>query len=400
MRRVLFVDDQQHVLDAHRAAMKKYRDKVESIFALGAEAAMSIVRTEPVDVVVTDMHMPGVNGAMLLEAVKEDRPDIVRLMLCPPAEIDSLFVALPVSHQTLAKPLDADLLFNLIERVYRLRELLTDSLRKKIGGLQQLPSVPTVYLEMMSAMAKPTVSPARISRIIERDSAMSAKTLQLVNSACFGISRRITSIDQAVAFLGMDLVRDLSLSVHMFSALEPTAMRSGYRFEAEQTHLFQTARLVKRLLNSPRHARHASTAALLHDIGNLVLAVCSPEIYKTVAQACKTTGRPQFEIEAEMLGVTHAEVGAYLLGLWGLPHPIVEAVAYHHNPAAALERTLDIPTAVAVANAVVEEIMENRPLPFEHHLESLKLIDHLPEWRQMAREELLPENNPRLALVK
>jgi HD-like signal output (HDOD) protein len=325
---------------------------------------------------------------MLLGAIKEDHPDIVRIMLCPLSEVDSVLVALPVSHQILAKPLDADALYNSIERIYGLRELLTDSLRKKIGGLQQLPSVPTVYFEMMSAMSRMDVSATKIARILERDSAMAAKTLQLVNSACFCLSRRITSIDQAVAYLGMDLVRDLSLTLHMFAALEPTAMRSGFSFDAEQEHSLLTSKVVRRIVTNPRQSRNAFTAVLLHDIGDLILAVCNPENFRKVLLACKKTGRPQYEVEAELLGVTHAEVGAYLLGLWGLPHPIVEAVAYHHNPSAALERTFDIPTAVSLANGLVEEITENRPFPFEAHLQSLGVAGHLDRWRAIAKEEL------------
>jgi len=390
MRRILFVDDHPAVLNAHREAMKKYVEQIEPLFAIGAERALELVRNEHIDVIVADMHMPGIDGPTLLAMIKQDYPDLVRIIICPPSEIDSVFVALPVSHQVLSKPLDAEALLHALERIYGLRELLTESLRKKIGGLQQLPSVPTVYFEMMAAMARDDVSPSKIARIIERDAAIAAKTLQLVNSACFCLSRRITSVDQAVAYLGMDLVRDLSLTVHMFAALEPTAMRAGFSFDAEQEHSLLTAKLVRRLLPSPRQSRNAFTAALLHDIGNLILAVCNPDDFKKVMTACATSGRSQYEIEAEMLGVTHAEVGAYLLGLWGLPHSIVEAVAYHHNPSAALEKTFDIPTAVSLANYLIEEILEERSVPIEAHLESIKVLPNLPRWREMAREELQP----------
>jgi HD-like signal output (HDOD) protein len=390
VRRILFVDDQADFLSAYREAMKKYRSQVDTMFALGAEAALEQVRKEPIDVIVSDMHMPGIDGTTLLGTIKEDFPHIVRIMLCPQSEMDSIFVALPVSHQILTKPLDADALCNAIERIYGLRELLTESLRKKIGALQQLPSVPTAYLEMMSAMAKPDVSMAKIARIIEKDTAMAAKTLQCVNSACFCLSRRITSVDQAVAYLGMDLIRDLSLTVHMFAALEPTAMRSGFSFDAEQEHSMLTAKVARRLVPGPRLSRNAFTAALLHDIGNLILAVCKPEEFKKVMTSCKNTDRPAHEIEAELMGVTHAEVGAYLLGLWRLPHNIVEAVAFHHNPSAALERSFDVPTTVSVANALVEEAILNRPITIEAHLESLNVLDRLPRWRAMTREELQP----------
>jgi HD-like signal output (HDOD) protein len=369
--------------------MEKYSGQVEMTYAVGAEAAMDIVRSEPVDIVVTDMHMPGVDGAMLLGAIKEDHPHIVRIMLCPQSETDSILVALPVSHQILAKPMVPEGLWNAIERIYQLRELLTDSLRKKIGGMQQLPSVPTVYFEMMAAMARPDVSAQKITRILEKDAAMAAKTLQVVNSACFCLSRTISRLDQAVAYLGMELIRDLSLTVHMFAALEPTAIRSGFSFDAEQEHSLLTARVARRLVSNPRNAQQAFTAALLHDVGNLVLAVCIPEKFKLVTVASKTSGRPSHEVETELLGVTHAEVGAYLLGLWGVPHPIVEAVAYHHNPSVAMERSFDIPTVVAVANALVDEIVLGRTFPaIEEHLESLKVIDKLPRWASIAREEL------------
>ena len=387
MKRILFVDDKSEVLDEHRKSMNKYSGQVDSLYAVGGNAALDLVRNTPIDVVVSNMHMPGMDGPTLLATIKDEYPALIRIMLCPQSETDSIFVALPVTHQMLSKPLDADALFNAMERIYGLRGLLTDSLRKKIGGLEQLPSVPSVYLEMMSAMARPDISMAKIVRIIERDGAMAAKTLQLVNSVCFGLSRRITTVDQAVAYLGMDLIRDLSLTVHMRTALEPTAIRCGFSFNAEQEHSLVTAKVAKRLVSSPSQARNAFTAGLLHDIGKLVLAVCVPE-FKQVLQVCRASGRPSHEVEEEMLGMTHAEVGAYLLGLWGLPHAIVEAVAYHHNPGAALERTFDIPTAVSLADALVEGIGGDVSPALEQHLETLKVIDKLPRWRAIAQEEL------------
>jgi HD-like signal output (HDOD) protein len=388
VKRILFVDDQPEILSAHRAAMKKYRGQVDTIFEVTPEAALQILREMHVDVVVSDMHMPRKNGPALLAVIKELHPDVVRIMLCPPLETDSVLLALPVSHQVLAKPLDADVLWNAIERIYRLRALLTDTLRKKIGGLKQLPSVPTVYMDMMAAMARPDMAMVKIARIIEQDAAMATKTLQLVNSVCFGLPKSVTSIDQAVSYLGMDLVRDLSLTINIFSALEPTASRAGFSFTGEQEHALIVAKVARRLVSGRRAAQNAFTASLLHDVGKLVLAVCMPEQFKQVMHICSATGRPSHEVESEMLGMTHAEVGAYLLGLWGLPYSIVEAVAYHHNPSGALERTFDTPTAVSVANALVEHFTVGKPLTLEHHLASLNVLEKLPQWTAIAQEEI------------
>ena len=388
MRRILFVHDQQEVLDSHRESLKKYGGQVEPMFALGVEAALESARSAPIDVVVADLHMRHMDGPGLLRKMKEQHPDIIRLILCGQQEFDSIFVALPTAHQIIAKPLDVEILLNIVERTCRLRELLTDSLRKKIGGVEQLPSVPTVYLELTRAMSDPNVTNPKIARIIAKDPPMAARTLQLVNSACFGLAKQITSLDTAIAFLGMDLIKNLSLAVHIFAALEGLAVRSYFSFDAEQQHSLITAKVAKRLVSGRRQSQNAFTAALLHDIGKLVLAVCIPEKFIKIQLASKASRRSLHEIEAEMLAVTHAEVGAYLLSLWGLPYPIVEAVAYHHNPSAALERTFDVPTAVAVANALVDDAEGNPPIAIAEHLQSLAMIDELPAWTAIAHEEL------------
>ncbi len=395
MRRILFVDDQAQILNGYKESLKKYAGQIEPLYALNGEAALETLGQDSVDVIVSDMHMPGMDGPMLLRTVKDKHPGVVRLMLGHPHDLDSAFFALLTVHQVLSKPLDFEALFNAIERTCRLRELLTDSLRDKIGAVGQLPPIPSVYLELTNAMTRPDVSNQKIARIIEKDAAMAAKTLQLVNSACFGLLRSVTTLENAIAYLGMDLIRDLSLTVHIFCGLEGTAVRSGFSFEAEQHHSLVTARIGKKLLPNRQQAHHAFTASLLHDLGKLVLAVCVPERYKEVRQLCKVSGRPEHEIEGEVLGFTHAEVGAYLLGLWGLPFPVIEAVAYHHNPTVALERNFGIPTAVSLANALVEEAMGDQPLAIVDHLEALGVTGKLEAWRAIARQEIenaIPES--------
>ena len=400
MRRILLVDEDPVRLNKTQNALFEYRGHVYVVGALGGEAAIRELRTNPCDVVISNMRMRGMDGGLLFERIKEERPDAVRIMLCNPNDQNAVFVALPVSHQVLADPCDGQTLFNAVERACRLRGLLTDSLLKQVGNIEKLPSIPAVYHQLMTAMANPDVSTKQVAQIVERDTAMAAKLLQLVNSACFGLSRSITSLDQAVVYLGLELIRNLALTVHVFSALEHTAMRSGLSLESQQEHSLMVARVAKRLVLKPSAARDAFTAALLHDIGKLVLAVCIPAKFKMVVQTCSVTGRPGYEVEAEILGVTHAEVGAHLLSLWGLPYPIVEAVAYHHNPAAAIERTFDTPSAVSVAEALVNEAQGFKPSwDVKAHLSSLKVLDRLPRWTAIAREEIHVVN-PALALVE
>jgi HD-like signal output (HDOD) protein len=398
MIRTLFVDDHAEVLNGYRESLENTAD-IHTFLAQGSEAAIKALQTMSIDVLVVDTRLRGIEAPKLLRIAKDKYPNIVRLMLCPQYEMQSTLFTLSVAHQVLSKPLDTTVLVNAIERSRRLHELLTDSLRKKIGGLEHLPPTPAAYLELIDAMDRSDASNLKIAAIIEKDAAMAAKTLQLVNSACFGILKHVTKLESAVAYLGMDVIRGLSLTMHLVSALESTAIRAGFSFEAEQEHSVVTAKVARRLLSSPREAQDAFTAGLLHDVGKLVLAVCIPERFTEAQRVCAVTGRLPHEVESELLGVTHAEAGAYLLGLWGIPYSIVEAVAYHHNPSAALERTFDVPSAVSLANAVVESITDNRPIHIADHLESLGVMRELPAILAMAGEEL-ERTAPETAVVQ
>lgn len=381
MKRVLFVDDEQNILDGLRNLLWKYRRKLDMAFARGGEAALEQLAEGPFDVIVSDMRMPGMDGATLLQKVKQEYPDTVRIVLSGHAERETIFRALPVSHQFLSKPCGAEKLCNVIEQACRLRELVSDeSLRKAVGGIEKLPSLQTTYHELMHAMAQPDASAQTVAGIVQKDPAMCAKLMQLVNSACFGPMKSVTRIDQAVDYLGLELIRNLALTVNAFASLEQTPSSSVVSFEAQQQHSFLTAKVASRLFPDPQKAQDAFTAGLLHDVGNMALELCVPERFPVCPD--------------QVGGTTHAEVGAYLLGLWGLPYPIVETVAYHHYPAGAAETTFDLPSAINVADALVDQAMgnnagqrENSEIDMER-LTALNVASRIPEWSAIAAEEV------------
>jgi putative nucleotidyltransferase with HDIG domain len=388
LRRILFVDDEQHILDGLEDLLRKYRHQLEMVFATSGAEALEELAKAPFDVIVSDMRMSRMDGAMLLQKVKQEYPGVVRIVLSGHADRDAIFMALPVAHQFLAKPCDTDYLKNVIEQACRLRGLLHDeSLRQPIGGIEKLPSLPVMYHQLMAAMANPETSAQMIARIIEQDPAMSAKVLQLANSACFGSSRSIGRIQQAVVHLGMELIKNLSLTVHIFSGSGKRPASSMYR--EHQAHALLAARVAAKLLPDRQQSQLAFTAALLHDIGKIVLGECIPDRYAGVLlESCRATGRPVHEVELELLGVTHAEVGAYLLGLWGLPNPIVEAVAHHHNPAGSSEKSFGILAAVHIANALVHEGRGGESRIDEAWLESLGVLSELSRWKEIVEGEL------------
>jgi HD-like signal output (HDOD) protein/CheY-like chemotaxis protein len=380
LHRILFVDDEPSVLDGLRNVLRKERKRWKMVFALGAEAALAEIEAAHFDVVVSDMRMPGMDGAALLQAIRERDPSVTRIILSGHAERDLLIRALPVAHQFLSKPCDADVLRAVVQRACGLHALLgDDGIRRAIGRLERLPSPPRTYLRLTQLLSAPGVDIRDIAAVVEQDVAMSAKVLQLVNSAYFGLPRRMTSVADALRYLGLDLVRSLTLSVHALGEMRAVA---GLSMERLQEDAIVAARLARRFCSDRAAGDDAFTAALVHDIGRIALGVGLPEAAAAIAAEAASTGQPIQEVERVHLGVSHAEVGAYLLGSWGLPMAVVEAVAYHHDPGLVGETSAGVVAQVHVATALA-----HGTAPDVAFLERAGVLPSLARWTAEADEE-------------
>jgi HD-like signal output (HDOD) protein len=394
LKRILFVDDEPAVLEGLRNLLRKQRLIWKMTFALGGKAALEELEKGPFDVVVSDMRMPGMDGAQLLARIKDLHPGVARVVLSGHADQEMVRRALPVAQQYLSKPCDGDVLRGVIDRVCRLQSLVAGtSVREIVGGLDKLPSIPESYWLLTREIEDPDSRTDAIARIVQRDPAMSAKVLQLVNSAYFGLSRPVTSVAHAISYLGLDLLKGLALTLNVFAATEARSP-GGLSFERLQQAAVLTARLAKHMLRDPKEAESAFTAGVLHDIGRMVLALAVPERFRQVEKLLAEAPRPVHEVEREVLGATHAEVGGYLLGVWGLPLPIVEAVAYHHLPPTAERKGMDVTLAVQVADWLSDEIFtrlngySSHPAGIEPAvLEAAGVAGELPRWRELAARE-------------
>ncbi|HEY2407483.1 MAG TPA: response regulator [Polyangiaceae bacterium] len=353
MKRILFVDDEARVLDGLKRSLRGKRQVWELVFATSGAAAIEELERGVFDVVVSDMRMPSMDGAELLHRVETLQPQAARIVLSGQMEESAATRAANVAHRFLTKPCEPSALENAIARTLDLRELLgSEQLRQCVGGMVTLPSLPTACLALNRVLADKNGSIGQVCAIIEEDVGMAAKVLQLVNSAFFGASRRVTDVQQAVSYLGMNTIRNLVLSQSLFRAFGPSNLLD---LEVEQKHALFAARIVKQLTNDSKFVQVATTAALLHDAGMLALASRLPEQLNThIAEATRRCV-PLHVVEREQLGVTHAEVGAYLLGLWALPHDVLEAVATHHA-AWSDEPVLDVSGVVRVAVALAAEL--------------------------------------------
>ena len=352
MTRILFVDDEAALLDALRGRLHRMRSKWEMVFVESGARAVTEMQERPADVVVTDMRMPGMDGAQLLAIVSQRWPQAVRIVLSGDAEQGQVMRLVPVAHQFVSKPCDTQELERSIDRCLSLQALLErPELRALVGRIKKLPALPKTYVLVRDAMSAPNATVADVAKIVADDAAVAAKVLQLVNSAFFRVARRITNVEQAVGYLGFAAVRNLVMSAEVFSQWSEVAC-AGFDPEKLQHHVHDIAAAMAALTKHTKFADDAVLVGVLHDIGYWVLAQECPRELERAAALARRENLPLHEAETRLIGASHAELGAYLLGLWGLPFDVIEAVAHHHTPERVQQTGYDLLGALALAHTL------------------------------------------------
>jgi len=395
MTRIIFVDDEPRVLDGIRRFLYPMRDEWYLKFAGSGFQALEIMSRNPFDVIVTDVRMPGMDGTELLSRVRELYPGVVRIILSGQSDRDLTLKAAVSAHQYLSKPCDAESLKLTIMRAVALKATFTDpSLQALVSGAGTLPSIPSLYVELINRLEDPEGCPQDVANVIAKDPAMTAKILQLSNSAFFGLRRRVSDPRDAVLYLGLDTLKALALSVKVFSQF---TVRSVSRFSIEDLgkHTILTGILARKIAIAEglkkNDVEDSFMAGLLHDIGKLVLVSAAPGKYEQAMRFAEANGVDRRDAEQKIFGTTHSEIGTYLLWLWGLPDSVVEAVAYHHSPGNCPARRLGPLTAVHAANALAHESAAAKAgMPISgldmEYLNQLGLAGRVPVWRELIEQ--------------
>jgi HD-like signal output (HDOD) protein len=391
VKRILFVDDESNILDGIRRMLHADRKRWDMQFAIGGEAALRACEAARFDVVISDMRMPGMDGATLLGHIRDRYPSTARLILSGYSELTLATRAVAVAYRVLSKPCNGPELQATIERVCTLQDIFcTPEIRRIIGTIGELPSLSRTYAALSQAVLDPSSSVEKVADIIEQDVAMSAKTLQLVNSAFFGLPQRVASLGSAVAYLGMDTIRNLALASDTFRVFVPDARIPGAFCEAMQQRAQRVALIVRSLPLDKTVQEVALMAALLHEVGELVLASKMPDEFCAALSLAKELGCGQIEAEEQILGISHAEIGAYLLGLWGINILVVEAIAHLHHPTRIPHTGFDSSAALYVARLLADEI-DKHPSDLEGTeltesdracLETLGVLQQFPAFRE------------------
>ncbi len=399
MNRIIFVDDDQNILQGIRRMLRPMRQEWNLTFANSGSEALNILKCELYDAIVSDTRMPGMNGIELLSEVRELYPNVIRIGLSGHTNNDLALESTKTTHQQLVKPCEAEALKDTISKALKIRsQVKNESLNRFITKIDSLPPLPKLYQEVTDVMLLNNGSLSEVAEIIAKDIAMTAKILQLVNSAFFGLTRHVESTQEAVMYLGYDVIRGLVLTIKLFSDLA-SADQSGIDLDELWTRSISIAGISKHIAKiaglDNKSQDYAHMAGMLHDVGILVMAMSMPDEYSEVVKIKLEEKHSTCIIEERIFGCTHAEVGGALLGLWGLPDPIVDAVTNHHTPSHSSFKKISPVTAVHLANIYYwQNIRDDYPIPLDSdYIKSLNLKESFEQWGQNVKENFFMDDS-------
>jgi HD-like signal output (HDOD) protein len=396
--RILFVDDDPNLLAALHQKLHSLKGEWAMTFARSAGEALALLRQSQQDVVVSDRHIPGFDQAADRSEPSPPWPSTVRIVLSGQSDEESSLRTIGSAGQE--GVCDAAHLRSVVQRAVALQRLVqNERVRVVVARMDTLPSAPALLHELTAELAKEECSLVHAGEIISQDVAMTAKILRLVNSAYFGFRCKISDPILAVRFLGIKTVSSLVMACHIFQHADPK-LAIWLGLDRIWSHSLMTSQWARRIAEAETKDSNliddSLAAGMLHDAGRLVLAVNFPNTYREMIENTRSTGENLLEQERSLLGVTHAEVGAYLMGTWGLRDTIVEAIAYHHTPGECVHRGFAPLTAVHAACAmqrvrVAFDAANIREAVDHDYLKATGLSSRIDHWRTLWDETPVEE---------
>lgn len=369
-------------------------DEWDIAFAASGKAAFELLAERAFDAAVVDLALPDLHGAQVLDEIKKSQPQMLRFVYAAPSSDPAKMKYWSTEHHWLIKPCTGRILRDQLQRAFSFMLWLPGkAAHGLISNLQMIPSPPALYTEIVRELQSPQGSIETVGRLIAKDPAMTAKVLQLANSAAFGLQQRVTDAPTAVMYLGVETVKSLILLTRTFEYFE-NFKPTDFSLPELWSHSLAAAQCASQIAREEKMKGELGakvyTAGLLHDLGQLVLAVNLPGPFTQALGVARQHQIPLWKIERDLLGASHAEIGAGLLGLWGVPNEIVEAVAWHHEPSRAPQPAFGPLTVVHVANALAHENRKDGqglPLPEIdlEYLGKLGMADRLPAWRSASQ---------------
>ncbi len=403
---ILFVDDEPNVLASIKRTLRSKRDEWKMSFAESGVEALAMFDDIEFDVIISDIRMPGMDGTELLNKVRDRHPGVVRIALSGQVDINDVMLSIQTAHQYISKPCEAEDLIKRVEGAVKSREILTDPKMQQLAAeINTLPVIPKIFHSIEDELRLKEPSIEKIALLITEDVGLVAKILKLVNSPYFGLPSDVNSIFQAIKMLGLETIEALILSTHLFSMYDEHKL-SSFSFNMLWEHSSRVSNIARLIAQCEELDKkvliQARMAGLLHDIGKLVLVSSFPGRYQMVLDKIAAENLTIHDSEMEIFGTTHAHMGAYLMGLWGIPGEVVHGIGYHHCHE---KFDLSIPMLVSVANAIDHHCVTIQPnnvkigingklLPKDRRVELLeKWINYVKEhWKGVDEFQVINAN--------
>jgi HD-like signal output (HDOD) protein/CheY-like chemotaxis protein len=395
-RAILFVALSPEDAGRIREGLHDTSDKWRLEFVSNVRQGLTALGEAEFDAAMVDLTAPGIDAPGLFKSMMETSPVTLRLGLVTPPERQAIQQVRAAVHQLLTKPCDPKVLTAVLARAFAAQEYLSDDNFKRLaGGIRSLPVLPATYTELMQELKSEDPSLERAGEIVAKDMGLTTKILTLVNSAFFGLGRPIAHPSEAAVFLGTETLRALVLSLQVFSQFSQVQLKE-FSVENLWKHSWTTGVLARRLCEFEEAGREttdeAFIAGLLHDVGKLVLAANHPAQLEENIRQARQKRLTLWEQEYQTYNASHAELAGYLLGSWGLPSGVVEAVAFHHRPGHARRQKFSALTAIHVANTIGKKGpgdcgLNPQPVSLDY-LRGLDLAERAEGWKQFFNEAL------------
>jgi HD-like signal output (HDOD) protein/CheY-like chemotaxis protein len=395
-KRILFVGEDQTLYQEFQAQCPGPESAWTVQHVAAEEEALALCHQQTIAAVVADVHLGGKSGTDLLDAFMRRQPKALRIVISDLSDVESTMKCIGHAHHHVLKPCSAQTLLQVLEQAFAQEAWLpSEQIQGLIAQMRQVPSPLKAYSQIVEEMKSPSCSLEKIGGLIEQDPAITAKVLQLANSAVFGRELHMVNPVEAIGYIGLETTKAVVLLAHTFSSFDNLKL-VHFSIEDLWRHSVQVGRLARRVAELEHAeedmAEQAFASGLLHDIGKLLFAANHAGLFSKVLRLAREQQCNLWEAESQVLpGVGHAELGATVLGIWGLPKAITEAVALHHRPWQQRGHTFSPITAVHVANIFDHESHPDPAviLPSQintSYLKDLGLAGRVEDWRQGCME--------------
>lgn len=311
---ILFIDDDYNITNGIKRSLFPYRKQWDLFFTLSGLEAIKVIDHNDIDIVFCDIMMPVIDGTQVLEYIFLNKPNIVRFVLSGHSNLDFVLKSTKYAHQFLTKPSAPDLIVSKIQAVLEARKYLTSNSEKETAHIfKDSPVSSYIYKEIKMLLEEEDVNSVKIANVLRKDPALTGKILQIANSGFFALSREITEIQEAVNYIGINLIHQIVLFYGTFNNSE-TNETVKHKIEIIAQKSLQVAYKMQYLVVvfklKSLHGDDAFTCGLLHLLGQIVAIVNNKE-------------SPEIQ---------HENVAAYLISIWGLPKVISDSIAFQNNP--------------------------------------------------------------------